>query len=442
VPRLAPSIVFGKLSVLANRLQHRAEVNRLIGAPWESAREMDALRVRRLANTVARAAERSTFYREVLGPNPIVPESIDALATLPITSKSDFRCSGLSRAVVARGLGRLGKRGTWGTSGSSGEPYTFEVDRGYSARHAAQRAFVYLRAGLRRGATVVEVLGGSRRPSHRDRAYSTFRRMYVGYAGEGLAEAVFAFQPQLLYGNLSHLLQLAEWVENTGYPTTSVDLVCSSSELMSPEDEATLERAFSAPVLDVFGSSEAGLIAFRLASESKWRVLEPRVIVEVLDENRRPVSAGEVGEIVITTLTEPTSPMIRYATGDLARVESGTGSGSAGLRLAAIEGRAVDSLVTADGKTLPYGPVAGSAIWATAAIARRVRQWQIHQRADRSIVVSLEPMPAATVDDLVPEIVQHLTAVVGSVPVTVVTSDRLRDAAVGKFRAITSDATS
>jgi phenylacetate-CoA ligase len=397
---------------------------------------MDALRVARLARTVERAARHSPFYRELFGPDLVVPARIEDLSALPVTSKTDIRDSGLERAVPATWYSR---RGTWGTSGSSGEPYTFQIDDGYGARHAAQRAFVYLQAGLRPGSRVVEVLPGTRRQPRRDRAYPTFRRTFLGYAGGGLPEAVFAAQPQLLYGNRSHLLQIADWLESTDH-TPRLELVCSSSEMLHPEDEFRLERVFRAPVIEVYGSAEASNLGFRLAGQSTWQLLEPRVIVEVLDEARLPASPGEIGELVVTTLTEPTSPLIRYATGDLARVQSGPANGGSGLRLAALEGRSADSLVDRGGGLVPFWSIASSLFWASHDIARHVLRWQVHQRSDRSLVVSLEMTPTGDVGHVASDIERHLAGVLGALPVTVLTTDRIHDPRAGKFRAVTSDA--
>jgi len=47
---------------------------------------------------------------------------------------------------------------------------------------------------------------------------------------------------------------------------------------------------------------------------------EDLIFLEVLDEAGNEVTSGELGEIVITTLGNEGMPLIRYQTGDLARV--------------------------------------------------------------------------------------------------------------------------
>ena len=46
------------------------------------------------------------------------------------------------------------------------------------------------------------------------------------------------------------------------------------------------------------------------------------IITEVLDENNQPVSDGEIGELVITTLGVEGMPLLRFKTGDLIQMHS------------------------------------------------------------------------------------------------------------------------
>jgi phenylacetate-CoA ligase len=51
-------------------------------------------------------------------------------------------------------------------------------------------------------------------------------------------------------------------------------------------------------------------------------VVDEGVVVEIVPGHRRTDPAGEVGEVVVTTLT-PEYPLIRFATGDLSAVLAG-----------------------------------------------------------------------------------------------------------------------
>jgi phenylacetate-CoA ligase len=431
-------VVRRAVTTVGGRRAHQRQLKQLETAPWGSAEAMDRLRLQRLQRTVARAAAGSPFYRALLDGEAPAIASFDDLAAIPVTAKTDMTASGLDRALPGSSVR---PRTTWRTSGSSGQPFVFDVDLTYGARHDAQRAFIYKQAGLPVGAPIVEILGfGGHLMRPPQVSYPTFRRTVIGYGRPKLAEAVLDAAPRLLYGNRSHLLAIADDVDAIGR-RPPLRLVCSSSETLHPDHRERLSSTFGAPVLEVYGSAEASNLAFRLPGQEGWTTLEPRVVVEVLDDDRNPAGPGELGEIVVTTLTEPTSPLLRYATGDLARVSAGSGRGSSGLRLGALEGRSADAVVAADGRRVGFWDIGYAAFWAADDVARHVHRWQVHQHADRSITVSLELTASGDAQAVTPAIEKHLRSRLGSLPVEVVPTDRIHDPTAGKFRAVTSAAT-
>jgi phenylacetate-CoA ligase len=79
------------------------------------------------------------------------------------------------------------------------------------------------------------------------------------------------------------------------------------------------------------------------------------IIVEVLDEQNKPVSSGSVGEVTITTLGVEGMPLIRYKTGDMARAYGERCScGRNTLRLGPVLGRQ-QQMIKLKGTTL-YPP--------------------------------------------------------------------------------------
>ncbi|HEX3860265.1 MAG TPA: AMP-binding protein [Stellaceae bacterium] len=79
--------------------------------------------------------------------------------------------------------------------------------------------------------------------------------------------------------------------------------------------------------LQCYGTADLGLIAYETAaadgSPCEGMVLDEGVIVELVQPGTGdPVAPGEVGEVVVTTLT-PEYPLVRFATGDLSAVLPG-----------------------------------------------------------------------------------------------------------------------
>jgi len=79
--------------------------------------------------------------------------------------------------------------------------------------------------------------------------------------------------------------------------------------------------------MQCYGTADLGLIAYESrapdGSVCEGMVLDEGVIVELVRPGTGdPVAAGEVGEVVVTTLT-PEYPLIRFATGDLSAILPG-----------------------------------------------------------------------------------------------------------------------
>ncbi|MGQ7844529.1 phenylacetate--CoA ligase family protein [Granulosicoccus sp. 3-233] len=93
-------------------------------------------------------------------------------------------------------------------------------------------------------------------------------------------------------------------------------------------------------VLQFYATAELGLIAYETEPDGKMLV-DQDVIVEIVEPGTgSPVSAGEVGEVVVTTLRED-YPLVRFGTGDLsAFVELPERNAHAGPVLAGWLGRA------------------------------------------------------------------------------------------------------
>lgn len=91
-----------------------------------------------------------------------------------------------------------------------------------------------------------------------------------------------------------------------------------------PATRAKIETAFGARVFDHYGLTEVGPVACESADNPGGLfVLEEHFIPEVLEPGGdREVGVGEVGELVLTNLGRPDSPVLRYRTGDLVRVGS------------------------------------------------------------------------------------------------------------------------
>ena len=96
-------------------------------------------------------------------------------------------------------------------------------------------------------------------------------------------------------------------------PSLKVCIV--TSEKLFENDKLLIEEAFGIPVVNEYGASEVGLIAFE-NTNGDWIVNAESLLIEILDENNHSLPLGEEGRIVITSLYNKAHPMIRYDIGD------------------------------------------------------------------------------------------------------------------------------
>ncbi|MEK8034067.1 AMP-binding protein [Ideonella sp. DXS29W] len=94
----------------------------------------------------------------------------------------------------------------------------------------------------------------------------------------------------------------------------------STSMALSEGLRQRLQARFQAPVLDIYSMNEAGPIGVYREDLQGFALLQPWLYVEILDEQGRPRPEGEPGEIVLSGGFNFCLPLLRYRTGDHARL--------------------------------------------------------------------------------------------------------------------------
>jgi putative adenylate-forming enzyme len=153
------------------------------------------------------------------------------------------------------------------------------------------------------------------------------------------------WQPEMLVSYASMARILAD-EQMSGRLQIHLHIIYTSSEVLTAETRRCIQEAWGYAPFNQYASTETAEIASECASGRGMHLYEDFVITEVVDEDYRPVSPGEVGaKILITTLFSRTQPLIRYELND--RVRLSTDVCSCGLPFALlenIEGRVEDTL--------------------------------------------------------------------------------------------------
>lgn len=188
--------------------------------------------------------------------------------------------------------------------------------------------------------------------------------------------------PQLITGPAPALVSLARM------PLELAPLALVSGAVhLTPAARAELTARFAAPVLDLYGLKETGVVAVS-ADGGPHRVAPGLLHVETLLPDGTTSPEGVRGEITVTVAENPLLPLLRYRTGDHARLER-CADGSVVLH--ELEGRAAVRFRRADGS------------WIDSVELTQLLQhhgalgWQVHQEAHGAVTVRLRGGDAAAV---------------------------------------------
>jgi len=120
----------------------------------------------------------------------------------------------------------------------------------------------------------------------------------------------------------SYALHLAEAARERGLRPADLPLRVGffGAEPWTNEMRVQIEESLGLDALDIYGLSEMGGpgVAYECLHKTGMHVNEDHYLAEIVNpETLQPLPEGEVGELVITTLTRRAQPLIRYRTRDL-----------------------------------------------------------------------------------------------------------------------------
>jgi phenylacetate-CoA ligase len=165
-------------------------------------------------------------------------------------------------------------------------------------------------------------------------------------------------------------------------------------ESIDEETRALCRAAWDVAVTDMYSAEEVGYIALQCPAHEHYHVQGETLYVEVLDDDGRPCPPGGVGRVVVTSLHNFATPIVRYDIGDYAEVGEPCTCGRGLPVLKRILGRVRNMLVTAGGER--YWPAFG-----LRALQDRlpIRQYQFVQKTHQHIEMRLVVSAALRADE-------------------------------------------
>jgi len=319
--------------------------------------EMERVQLDRLKQTVKRVYDNVPFYQQKFAELNITPDDIRTLVDirkLPFTTKKDLREHypfGLFAVDVSECV-RI-----HASSGTSGKPTVV----GYTKNDIDHWADIVARA--------IAIAGGEKgQVLHNAYGYGLFTGglgLHFGSERLGMVTVPVSggntdrqivliedFQPQVICGTPSYILNVAERMKELGKDPrkTSLKYGIFGAEPWSEEMRRTLEEAFDIKACDIYGLSEVigpGVAMECHEAQDGLHIAEDHFFVEVINpKTLEPVADGEEGELVFTSLTKEAFPVIRYRTGDIASITRGVCTcGRTTTRMSRVKGRVDDMLI-------------------------------------------------------------------------------------------------
>jgi phenylacetate-CoA ligase len=334
---------------------------------WLSKEELEALQFHKLQRLLQHAYVHVPYYRDAMraaGVHPLDATSLADLRRLPLLSKDDVRRS-LYFGLFADNHRKRQMRKI-STSGSTGEPFTTYTDRyQLEVRFATTlrgMEWTGWRFGDRQARLWHQTIGMTKLQTLRERIDALFMRRLFIPAFEIDAERIERFiaairehRPVLVDGYAESLNFLATYVREGGRPGFEPLAIMSSAQALPDNVRAIIERGFDTKVYDKYGAREFSGIAYQCGHSGDHHVMDESYIVELLVDDR-PAKPGEIGEVVITDLSNFSVPLIRYRIGDLAVAVDDSEPCPCGRRLSRvgrIEGRTQAIVYCANGTWLP-----------------------------------------------------------------------------------------
>lgn len=250
--------------------------------------------------------------------------------TLPFTNKEDLSLN--NRDFLCVPSSQVAEYVT--TSGTSGKPVTIYLTKNDLLRLAKNEKESFELTGAKAG-DLFQLM------TTIDKQFMAGLAYYLGVQelnagmiriGPGVPalqwNSILENKPTILIAVPSFLINLIDYAKQNGIKMneTSVRSVICIGEPIREDDlsENVLAKRIHADwnveLFSTYASTEMGAAFTECTAHQGGHLNEDLIYLEVLDEEGNEVPHGEKGEIVISTIGTEGTPLIRYRTGDVARV--------------------------------------------------------------------------------------------------------------------------
>ena len=323
-----------------------------------------------MRETLRYVSEHSAFYKRLFEQHNVDIAKINTLEDLqqlPTTTKqdlqlhnSDFLCAKPTEVIDYVT-----------TSGTLGNPVTFALTENDLQRLAYNEASSFSITGCTKE-DVMQLMTTIDRRFMAGLAYFLGARELgcgIVRVGNGIPElqwdTIQRVKSTICVVVPSFLIKMIEFAESNGIDYNNSCLkraICIGEALRNPDGELTTlgkrinDKWPELELYSTYASTEMQSSFTECEAHEGGHIPSDLIIVELLDENNKPVADGEPGEVTITTIGVEGMPLVRFKTGDMCiRFSQPCKCGRNSARLSSVIGRK-GQMIKFKGTTI-YPPV-------------------------------------------------------------------------------------
>ncbi len=225
---------------------------------------------------------------------------------------------------------------------------------------------------------------------------------------------IIEWNPKFIHGYPSAITLLAKFVKELGISEKlpQIKAVLLTSENIYPWQRKLIEEAFNTRVFSWYGQTEKVVLAGECEYSTLYHVFPQYGFMELVDESGDLVDMNEEGEIVGTSFLNLAMPLIRYKTGDFAKIsDEKCKCGRHYVLLEYVKGRRnFEDLVVGKKSIFNLSGLIGAI---HSDVFRNCERFQIHQDTPGKIVIKIIPRKGKFSPKDVSKIIREIKVRVG-----------------------------
>jgi phenylacetate-CoA ligase len=368
------------------------ELCSLLRTQWINFQRLKSIQEKKLRKLIHHAYHHVPYYRELFDSQKLKPTDIQTredLILLPVTSRQTLRDLPVKEKTADNiDISQCKHSATSGTTGIPLKVYKTPHD---STLMGFAWARSFLSAGMKPWYKIAAFVGQSHIKKKKSwyEYLGLWRRqeIFAGDSPQEWIEKLRKWNPWVLVGYVMTLKMLGEAIQNYHVQDIQPKLIFHSSAILDDFSRGSLESVFQATIIDIYGSDEAGCVAWECKTCGAYHLSEDMVILEILKDGE-PALPEEEGEVVITNLHSYAMPFIRYRQDDVGCFsQKKSRCGRVFPLLQSVLGRVDDFIFLKNGQK-----ISPHTLYHCIDPIPEVRRWRITQEEMGRITLEIEPL--------------------------------------------------